>query len=102
MEVETYICPGCGSELRIGTRGCPKCNARARRKRARVAAQKGWEQSRSSDGLDLPDEDFDYQSFVSLELGKPPHRKIGIRWYWWLTAAVLLVVFLAFCLRVAV
>lgn len=101
MELKTYICPGCGSELRIGTRGCPKCDARARRKRAKVAARKGWEQRPQEDGLDLPGDDFDYDDFVSREFGKAPHRRIGIRWYWWLTAAVLLLLFLAFCLHLS-
>ena len=90
MDVETYICPGCGSELRIGTRGCPKCDARTRRKKTKAVARSGWKQPREYDGLDLPDDDFDYRDFVSREFGGSPHRKIGIRWYWWVTAVVLL------------
>ena len=43
------------------------------------------------DALDLPDEDFDYDEFVAKEFGHKPHRKIGIKWYWWVTAIVLLV-----------
>jgi len=42
-----------------------------------------WEQ-------DPEDEDFDYESFVASEFGKIPHRRIGLRWYWWLLAVVVL------------
>lgn len=55
---------------------------------------KSWEQEPSGNGLDLPDNDFDYEDFVEREFGRKPHRQIGIAWYWWTTAAVLLVLFL--------
>ena len=42
------------------------------------------------DGLDLPGEDFDYDEFVEREFGTKPHRRTGIKWYWWLTAVVVL------------
>ena len=51
----------------------------------------GWQQDKSADGLDLPDEDFDYDDFVAREFGGKPHRSIGIKWYWWVTALVLVV-----------
>ena len=62
-----------------------------------MPARKSWEQDSDSDGLDLPDEDFDYDEFVAREFGKLPHRKVPIKWYWWMTA-VLLVVGMAFYL----
>jgi hypothetical protein len=40
--------------------------------------------------LDLPDEAFDYDEFVAREFGKAPHRALGLRWYWWGLAVVLL------------
>ncbi|MCW1921055.1 hypothetical protein OKA05_00720 [Luteolibacter arcticus] len=102
-ETDTYLCPGCDREVRVGSRGCPHCNAdapgkrllrkkqrpKAAAKRARV--RKSWEQDPSYDGLDLPDEDFDYDDFVAREFGHKPHRKIGIKWYWWVTAIVVVV-----------
>lgn len=42
------------------------------------------------DGLDLPDDEFDYDEFVDREFSETPHRRIRIKWYWWLTAVVLL------------
>ncbi len=54
-------------------------------------ARKSWEQATEYDGLDLPDDDFDYREFTERESGGKPHRRTGIRWYWWITALVLLV-----------
>ncbi len=81
-EALSYICPFCESEVRVGTL-CAKC------KKADAKSKKGkrsWEQDESSDGLDLPDEDFDYNDFVAREFGSAPHRQSGQKWYWWLLA----------------
>lgn len=42
------------------------------------------------DGLDLPDEEFDYDAFTKREFGRSamPH---GMRTLWWVVAVVLLV-----------
>lgn len=93
MSVDTYLCPGCDQEVPVGSRGCPRCNPPSkRRKRRRTAAsgKHGWEQDDSADGLDLPDEDFDYDAYVAREFGIKPHKRIGIAWYWWATGVVLL------------
>lgn len=92
MELETYICPGCGTELRIGTYGCPECSPIPKRKRLGETARKSWEQSHHYDSLDLPDDDFDYNGFLEREFSKVPHKKVGIRWYWWVTALLLLLI----------
>lgn len=52
--------------------------------------KKSWEQDKAVDGLDLPDDDFDYDDFVAREFGKFPHRRTGLKWYWWALAVVLL------------
>ena len=98
-ETDTYLCPGCDREVRVGSRGCPYCNPPAKRQlrkkqRPKAAAKhdrESWEQEPGEDGLDLPKEDFDYNDFVAREFGHRPHRKVGIAWYWWATAVVLLV-----------
>jgi hypothetical protein len=48
------------------------------------------------DGLDLPDEDFDYDEFVAREFGHVPHKQLGVKWYWWWIGVVLLVVMTMF------
>lgn len=90
MADEHWICPGCGAELRVGVRGCPPCSKPRRRKPKPKVPRRPWEQHSSHDGLDLPDDDFDYDEFVSKEFGRAPHRTVPIQWYWWLTAIVLL------------
>lgn len=44
------------------------------------------------DDLDLPNEDFDYDEFVAKEFGHLPHKKIGVKWYWWVLGILLLAV----------
>ena len=80
------VCPGCGAEVPIGPRGCPKCTRPPKRRKRR-----SWERGPAQDGLDLPEDDFDYDEFVAREFGKVPHRRIGIAWYWWMTAVVILI-----------
>lgn len=98
MEVDTYICPTCGSEARVGAK-CPGCAPKRERRKRRVKSApregKAWEQDATYDGLDLPDEDFAYDEFVAKEFGSAPHRRVGIKWYWWVTAAVLVVLLIA-------
>jgi hypothetical protein len=48
------------------------------------------------DGLDLPEEDFDYDEFVAREFGHVPHKQLGVKWYWWWIGVVLLVVMAMF------
>ena len=57
-----------------------------------------WEQEQMCDGLDLPEEDFDYDEFVAREFGHVPHKQLGVKWYWWWIGVVLLVVMAMFSL----
>jgi hypothetical protein len=84
----TYICPFCDREVRVGKqcKGCAK-----KGKPAPAKAKRSWEHDEMYDGLDLPDDDFDYDEFVAKEFGHMPHKKIGVKWYWWLLGVVILV-----------
>lgn len=84
----SYVCPFCGTEVRVGDacRGC----ARRKKRPPAVVTEKPWRQDAGADGLDLPDEDFDYEDFVKREFGKAPHHRTGLKWYWWLLALVVL------------
>ncbi len=77
-----YACPGCGAEVRVGSRGCPECKDKPA----------SWEQDDYLDGVNVPDEDFDYNDFVRREFGKGAARvkPPGLRWYWWITGLMLL------------
>jgi len=83
-----YLCPGCDQEVRVGS-PCPRC-VRGK-KPAGEKARHSWEQDRAADGLDLPEDDFDYDSFVRSEFGTAPHNRTGIKWYWYLAALLLLI-----------
>lgn len=87
-----YRCPTCDREVRVG-RPCPGCAAKG--KSVRKPIRKSWEQDSSADGLDLPDDDFDYEDFVAREFGGAPHRKTGVKWYWWLLAVAALAAMIA-------
>lgn len=81
LKSDYYICPECGAEVRVGSKGCSRC--------ASERATKHWEQDEIYDGLDLPDEEFNYEEFVNNELRDqretPPYR----RWWWWVGLALL-------------
>ena len=84
------ICPNCGAEVPPGSKACPECGS---------DEQTGWSEEAFASSLDLPEEKFDYDDFVEREFGKKSHVPRGIHWLWWLTALLLLGVFLFFWLR---
>lgn len=83
------ICPNCGATVPRNAKACPQCGS---------DEETGWSDATETDGLDLPDENFDYGEFVKKEFGKSPVPH-GIKWYWWVVAVMLVAAFLLFCLR---
>ena len=71
-------------------RACPECGA---------DEQTGWSEAARTDGLDLPDERFDYNDFVKREFEDKSALPRGIHWFWWVVALVVVVVFIALWLR---
>ncbi len=88
-EALTYRCPFCDQEVRVG-QPCPGCAKKTKPKPPKKRAKKSWEQSSTYDGLNLPDDDFDYDEFISREFGKAPHKTLGLAWYWWLLGVLVL------------
>lgn len=78
-------CPSCGYTVSPNARSCGRCGAR----------RDGdlWEESESYDGLDLPDEDFDYDDFVRREFGEGKARRSFKEHLWWWVALILLIAF---------
>ena len=71
---DTFPCPVCGEDVPDGALACPHCGA---------CDKTGWnKEATAHDGLDLPDEDFDYDEFVENEFGSPA-KPSGISWLWW-------------------
>ena len=78
-----FSCPVCGKNVPAKAKACPHCGA---------CDKTGWnEEAREADGLDLPDDDFDYEKFTAEEFGTPKKTK-GIQLVWKITGVVLLVV----------
>ena len=73
-----------------GAKACPGCGA---------DEQTGWSEEAQADGLDLPDEEFDYDAFVKEEFGDKSPVPRGIHWFWWVIALLLAGAFVVFWLR---
>ncbi len=78
-------CPSCGNPVSLNARSCGRCGARRRGDR--------WDEPESLDGLDLPDEDFDYDEFVRREFGEGKARRSFQEHLWWWVALILLIAF---------
>ena len=78
MKVDYFICPECGAEVRVGSKGCGKCASERATKNWREDP-KPWEQDDVYDGLDLPYDEFDYQKFIAEEFGSGPKRLESMR-----------------------
>lgn len=94
---DTYLCPVCGSEVKVGAAGCPHCAQARARKRPR----KPWEMDPGEEvhDPDLPagyegTEDFDYDAFVEKEFGDRKGKRPGIPVTWQLVLGALLILVL--------
>ncbi|RME95649.1 MAG: zinc ribbon domain-containing protein [Verrucomicrobia bacterium] len=75
------ICPNCGADIPPGARVCPECGS---------DEQTGWSEEAYASGLDLPDEEFDYDEFLAREFGGgTPKEKRARRWRWVLVLVML-------------
>ncbi len=82
------ICPNCGNELSPKARACPQCGS---------DEKTGWSDEAHIGGLDLPDQEFDYDEFVENEFGGARVKPRGLHWFWWLVALLLLVAVVLVC-----
>ena len=91
MSTAPEVCPVCGEDVPRGVAACPECGADDR---------SGWrEDAGATDGLDLPDEEFDYDNFARREFGKSEVKPEGIGWAWWAAAVAALLALAAMYLR---
>lgn len=88
-EALSYRCPFCDREVHVG-QPCPGCAKKTTPPRRAPRKKKSWEQDAAAAGLDLPDDDFDYDEFVAREFGRAPHRQLAVKWYWWLLGVAVL------------
>ena len=80
------VCPVCGEDIPRNALACPECGA---------DYNSGLrEDADIYDAVDLPDEDFNYDEFVRQEFGPSP-KPAAIKTIWWITALLVIVVFIA-------
>ena len=83
------VCPVCGEDVPPRSPACPECGS---------DHYTGWSGRARLDGLDLRDDGFSYEEFMEREIGQP-RKPAGIQWLWWITALVLVVVWIAYLLQ---
>ena len=83
-------CPNCGADVPRGAKACPECGA---------DENSGWSDTAYADRLGIPDDNFDYDKFVKEEFGPKKVKPNGIHWIWWVTALILVALFLIFFLH---
>jgi len=78
------ICPNCGAEVPRNAKACPACGS---------DEETGWSEEARTDGLDLPDDNFNYDKFVKEEFGGEKASPVprGLHWFWWLVGVAILV-----------
>ena len=76
-------CPSCGEWVPRKAAACDCCGA---------CELSGWKGDAGIyDGLDLPEDDFDYDEFIANEFGEGKPKKPAIPHLWWWVAVVLVV-----------
>ena len=69
-------------------KACPECGA---------DETTGWSEEARASGLDLPEDQFDYDDFLKREFDPKGPVPRGIHWFWWVVALALAAGFLLFC-----
>lgn len=77
-------CPNCGADLPPNARSCPECGS---------DENTGWSDEARYGGLNLPDDDFNYEEFAKREFGKPGKIPHGLHWFWWVVAILIVIAF---------
>lgn len=88
MPAAPETCPNCGADVPRGAKACPACGS---------DESTGWSDVARYGGLDLPDDQFNYDDYVKREFasaGKPSPPR-GVSWFWWGVAVALLIGVLA-------
>ncbi|MDA1276495.1 MAG: zinc ribbon domain-containing protein [Verrucomicrobia bacterium] len=88
MHLET--CPNCGADVPPDAKSCPDCGS---------CDATGWSDSSQVDGLDIPEESFDYDEFVQREFGPKKALPRGISPFWWVVTIGVVLALLSFILR---
>jgi hypothetical protein len=86
------LCPVCNEEVPRGALACPECGA---------DHNSGWRENAGAyDGVNLPDDDFNYDDFVKREFGSRV-KPSGLKMLWWIGGILLIVAFILMYLYAA-
>jgi hypothetical protein len=86
------ICPVCGEDVPRNALACPECGA---------DHNSGWKEDADTyGGVDLPEDDFQYDEFIKQEFGSPA-RPTGIKMIWWIAGVILVIALFLIYLRTA-
>jgi len=78
------VCPVCGEDVPRDARACPECGA---------DHNSGWkEDANIGGGIDLPEQDFNYDDFVKQEF-EFQAKPAGLKTIWWIVGIGLIVAF---------
>lgn len=77
------FCTNCGARIPARAKSCPECGS---------DEETGWSETAYAGSLGLPEENFDYEEYVREEFGKGSIKPRGIRWIWFVTAVILLII----------
>ena len=78
-------CPNCGAEVPRNAKACPECGS---------CEETGWSEGAAGSGLDLPDDEFDYDDFVAREFGEGKPRQRPNTKFWYIIGILVVVIFL--------
>lgn len=82
LKADYYICPECGAEVRVGSKGCIRC--------ASDRATKHWDQDEFHHRLGLFEDDFSYEEFIDNEFRGGSKKPASKRFWWWLGLVLLI------------
>jgi hypothetical protein len=77
-------CPNCGADVPLNSTACPECGS---------DEKTGWSDTAYAGRLGLPDDEFDHYEFVKREFPSHAAKPRGVRWIWWVTALLLVLLF---------
>ena len=83
-------CPNCGADVPRNAKTCPECGS---------CESTGWSEEAQVEGLDLPDESFDYEDYVQREFGPKRGLPRGISPIWGAITIVVVLALLGFLTR---